>query len=76
MRVLKVFGASLLIIGQLWLSGIVYAGNMTEEMPQQQQMAPQEEVSGNDWVVPISVAVVTGGFGVVTALVVSRRRKG
>jgi hypothetical protein len=74
MKALKVFGAALLIVGQLWLSGIVYAGNMAEQMPQ--QVASQEEVSDNDWVVPISVAVVTGGFGVITALVVSRRRKG
>ncbi len=67
----------LLVIGfGLLVTGAAVAGGSFEEMPQQ-QMAPQETTNnGNDWVVPISVAVVTGGFGVVTALVVSRRRKG
>jgi hypothetical protein len=70
-KFLVVIGLSLLVAGAA-LAG----GGSFEDMPQQQQMALQEDGTDNEWVVPISVAVVTGGFGVVTALVVSRRRKG
>jgi len=37
MRVLKGFGWTLLVIGQLWLSSVVYGGGgSVEDMPQQQ----------------------------------------
>jgi len=63
------------IILTLFLAPAAFAGGGNfDDMPQQ-QMAQQEEVSNNDWVVPVSVAVVTGVFGLGAALVVSRRRR-
>jgi len=75
MRVLKVFGAAVLIIGQLWLSGVVYGGGFTEDMPPQQQMALQEEVSDNDWVVPVVVAGLGAAGTLGAAVIMVRKRK-
>lgn len=74
MKVLKGFGCALLIIGQLWLSSVVYGGGFTEDMPQQ-QMAPQGKVSNNDWVAPVAAAGVTAIGGIAAAIIVARRKK-
>jgi len=70
------------VVLTLFLVPAAFAGGGNfDEMPQQ-QMAAQTKIvvvqpnGGNDWVVPVSVAVVTGAFGIATALVVNRRRKG
>ena len=75
MRVLKGFGLTLLIIGQLWLSSVVYGGGgSVEDMPQQ-QMALQEEGTGNDWVVPVVVAGLGAAGTLGAAVIMVRRRK-
>jgi len=74
-RVLKGFGLTLLIIGQLWLSSVVYGGGgSVEDMPQQ-QMALQEEGTGNDWVVPVVVAGLGAAGTLGAAVIMVRRRK-
>ncbi|KKK84278.1 hypothetical protein LCGC14_2784980 [marine sediment metagenome] len=74
MKVLKGFGWALLIIGQLWLSSVVYGGGFTEDMPQQ-QLAPQEQASDNDWVIPVTVAGIGAVGAIATAAVAARRKK-
>ena len=74
-ELLVILGFGLLVVGAA--SG----GGVSNDTPQQQMAMPQTKIvvipdtGGNDWVVPVSVAVVTGVFGLGTALVVNRRRK-
>lgn len=74
----------LLALGfSLLLAGTALAGGGEDFPPQQQMAAPQTKVvvvqpannGGSDWVAPVAVAVVTGVFGLTTAVVVNRRRK-
>ena len=75
MKVLKGFGWTLLIIGQLWLSSVVYGGGGSfEDMPQQ-QVALQEEETDNGWVVPVVVAGLGAAGTLGAAVIMVRRRK-